>query len=408
MLRPHAACRAARGGAGGAARRGVPPHAAPHARPALPPCRARRNARAAGDVSTRAADSASDGAASADEQLAPQPAPQPQPSMPTAQPRRRDSQLRDSQLRRGGVICTSGVVLGTQRNRAAKGIRAGGVVYVEGDDGSLEALTANDVRGSFEKMVRGLVAPQHALCGLLRTCPARSLARSTPRRPHERAGLIWPPWRVRPRVCAAERHQQPAAARGRRRRRVARLLVRALRSAPTPHSKHYAANPSHGAHAHARAHTHARQRRSFTKFNFIRTIVSSCGAVLGTRALLRAIGVGGASAAMGSAALNWVLKDGLGRCGAIAAASVIGNKFDNDSKTYFLLGDVRRRSRTLLPLRHHLVSVRSDAYACIWACAWAVVPLTRLRCVMSWASASSCVRRCARAGSCWWARWPTR
>jgi hypothetical protein len=44
---------------------------------------------------------------------------------------------------------------------------------------------------------------------------------------------------------------------------------------------------------------------------------------------------------MGSAALNWVLKDGLGRCGAIAAASVIGNKFDNDSKTYFLLGDVR-------------------------------------------------------------------
>jgi hypothetical protein len=79
---------------------------------------------------------------------------------------------------------------------------------------------------------------------------------------------------------------------------------------------------------------------SFTRFNFIRTVLSSCGAVLGTRALLRAIGIGGGAAAMGSAALNWVLKDGLGRCGAIAAASVIGNKFDNDSKTYFLLGDV--------------------------------------------------------------------
>ena len=62
--------------------------------------------------------------------------------------------------------------------------------------------------------------------------------------------------------------------------------------------------------------------------------------MLGTRALLRAVGVGGAAAAAGSAALNWVLKDGLGRCGAIAAASVIGNRFDNDSKTYFLYGDV--------------------------------------------------------------------
>ncbi len=97
-------------------------------------------------------------------------------------------------------------------------------------------------------------------------------------------------------------------------------------------------------HTLTRARTRTPTRRSFTKFNFIRTVVSSCGAVLGTRALLRAIGVGGASAAMGSAALNWVLKDGLGRCGAIAAASVIGNKFDNDSKTYFLLGDVRHCS----------------------------------------------------------------
>lgn len=78
----------------------------------------------------------------------------------------------------------------------------------------------------------------------------------------------------------------------------------------------------------------------FSRANFVRTLLSSAGAVLGTRALLRAIGVGSVAATGGSAALNWVLKDGLGRLGAIAAASLIGNRFDNDAKSYYLLGDI--------------------------------------------------------------------
>ncbi len=79
---------------------------------------------------------------------------------------------------------------------------------------------------------------------------------------------------------------------------------------------------------------------SFSLFYFIRTLFSACSAVLGTRALLRSIGVGGAVSTAGSALLNWVLKDGLGRCGAIVAASTIGNRFDNDSKTFSLVGDM--------------------------------------------------------------------
>lgn len=71
----------------------------------------------------------------------------------------------------------------------------------------------------------------------------------------------------------------------------------------------------------------------------LRMVFSTAGAVLGTRALLHAIGVGSASAVVGSAALNWILKDGLGRLGAVACASAIGNRYDNDSKSWSLLGD---------------------------------------------------------------------
>jgi hypothetical protein len=153
----------------------------------------------------------------------------------------------------GGLICAGGPVLATQRFRASRGVRAGGIVYVEGPDGALQALVSRDVRGSLERM---------------------------------RAG-------------------------------VTGLLL-----------------PEGGTNAVTSDYW------TFTKFSFLRIMASSAGAVLGTRSMLRAVGVGAAAAAAGSAALNWVLKDGLGRCGAIAAASAIGNRFDNDSKTYFLAGDI--------------------------------------------------------------------
>lgn len=81
-------------------------------------------------------------------------------------------------------------------------------------------------------------------------------------------------------------------------------------------------------------------RRSFSFWNFVRNITSGAGAVLGTQALLRAVGIGSGYAAAGSASLNWVLKDGLGRLGAIGAATAVGNRYDSDPKSFFLLGDL--------------------------------------------------------------------
>jgi hypothetical protein len=56
------------------------------------------------------------------------------------------------------MICTSEIVLGTQRQRA-KGVRAGGVVYIEAADGTLSPLTARDVRSPVERVVRSPHAP---------------------------------------------------------------------------------------------------------------------------------------------------------------------------------------------------------------------------------------------------------
>ena len=78
----------------------------------------------------------------------------------------------------------------------------------------------------------------------------------------------------------------------------------------------------------------------FSWWQVLRNIASNATAVLATHALLRAVGIGGGAAVGMSATLNWVLKDGLGRVGCIAFAAVIGNRFDEDPKSFFLVGDV--------------------------------------------------------------------
>ena len=79
---------------------------------------------------------------------------------------------------------------------------------------------------------------------------------------------------------------------------------------------------------------------AFSWWQVVRNIASNATAVLATHALLRAVGIGGGAAVGMSATLNWVLKDGLGRVGCIAFAAVIGNRFDEDPKSFFLVGDV--------------------------------------------------------------------
>jgi hypothetical protein len=77
----------------------------------------------------------------------------------------------------------------------------------------------------------------------------------------------------------------------------------------------------------------------FSFFNFLRSTAAAATGVWATQGLLIAAGVTAGKAAAASAVVNWVLKDGLGRLGCILVAWGVGSRFDDDAKTFFLLGD---------------------------------------------------------------------
>jgi len=78
----------------------------------------------------------------------------------------------------------------------------------------------------------------------------------------------------------------------------------------------------------------------FTTFNFLQNVVNCCIGVLSTQQLLRAVGLSSSQGIGRSASLNWVLKDGIGRLGAIIFGTFIGNRFDADPKRWRLWGDI--------------------------------------------------------------------
>lgn len=78
----------------------------------------------------------------------------------------------------------------------------------------------------------------------------------------------------------------------------------------------------------------------FTTFNFLQNVVNCCIGVISTQQLLRAVGLSSSRELGKSASLSWVLKDGIGRLGAIIFGSFIGNRFDADPKRWRLWGDI--------------------------------------------------------------------
>ena len=54
--------------------------------------------------------------------------------------------------------------------------------------------------------------------------------------------------------------------------------------------------------------------------------------VFGTQSLLLAVGVGAKKTLPAAAAINWVMKDGLGRLGRLSVATRFGESFDSDLK----------------------------------------------------------------------------
>jgi len=78
--------------------------------------------------------------------------------------------------------------------------------------------------------------------------------------------------------------------------------------------------------------------RSYAGFQFLACLTGSAASVLSTQALLYAVGVvgSGSSAGATAAAMNWVIKDGIGQFGGIIFASYIGKLrgFDKNPKKW--------------------------------------------------------------------------
>ncbi len=70
------------------------------------------------------------------------------------------------------------------------------------------------------------------------------------------------------------------------------------------------------------------------KWRAAHRIFSSMASVFGTQSLLLAVGVGAKRTLPAAAAINWVLKDGLGRLGRLSVATRFGESFDSDLKRF--------------------------------------------------------------------------
>ncbi|XP_074294457.1 protein root UVB sensitive 4-like isoform X2 [Silene latifolia] len=70
----------------------------------------------------------------------------------------------------------------------------------------------------------------------------------------------------------------------------------------------------------------------YVKWKFLHRVFSSALQVLATQAMFRAIGVGYAQSLPSAAALNWVLKDGLGRLSRCIYTACVGSAFDTNLK----------------------------------------------------------------------------
>ena len=77
----------------------------------------------------------------------------------------------------------------------------------------------------------------------------------------------------------------------------------------------------------------------YTRWSIAAAVASSAAMVLSTQSLLYAIGLGAGSIPT-AAALNWVLKDGLGQLGGVLFASLVNNRFDSDPKRWRVVAAV--------------------------------------------------------------------
>lgn len=96
------------------------------------------------------------------------------------------------------------------------------------------------------------------------------------------------------------------------------------------------------------------QYLSFCKWQSLQYVLGSMGGVLSTQSLLYAVGVGSGSIPL-AAALNWVVKDGLGQLGGVIFASRVATNFDGDPKMWRFRGEMAMIGSTMLEICTPLV-----------------------------------------------------
>lgn len=87
----------------------------------------------------------------------------------------------------------------------------------------------------------------------------------------------------------------------------------------------------------------------YAKWYFVGSIASAASGVLSMQSLLYAIGLG-AGAIPTAAAVNWVLKDGLGQFGGVLFASLVNNRYDADPKRWRAASAVALDAAVLLEI----------------------------------------------------------
>ena len=97
---------------------------------------------------------------------------------------------------------------------------------------------------------------------------------------------------------------------------------------------------------------------SFAKWAIVSSFFMTLCGVLSMQSLLIAVGIGASTAIPMAAALNWILKDGLGQLGGMLCASFINSKFDAHPRQWRfragLILDISFLLETLTPMFPHL------------------------------------------------------
>ena len=140
----------------------------------------------------------------------------------------------------------------------------------------------------------------------------------------------------------------------------------------------------------------------YSKVYAVGALASSAAMVLSTQSLLYAIGLGAGAIPL-SAAINWVLKDGLGQLGGVLFTSFVNNKFDSDPKRWRIVAafslDIAMYLEALTPLAPVLFLPLAAVANTCKSISWLAASATRAGIHLSFANKGNLADITGKAGS---------